>query len=38
MVKISIENRKDIIMNLQAGESQRAVSITFKISQPGVVW
>ena len=36
MVKISIENRKAIIMDLQAGESQRAVYITFKMFQPGV--
>ena len=40
MVKISIENRKALIMDLQAGESQKVVSISFKMSQPGVrkIW
>ena len=30
------KNRNAIIFDLQAGESQRGVSITFKMSQPGV--
>ena len=30
MVKISIENRKAIIMDLQAGELKRAASITLE--------